>query len=140
MVLRGNMHIGIIAPRFLALLPMLLTLAACGPNADPAAVARGAQLFTDNCEICHRIDADLQSKSAATGPDMQGIVGRKAGTLTDYQYSPAMKAAPIIWDEPTLARFLKEPRAVVPQNQMGFFGLSDPQSIKDLTLFLQSRS
>lgn len=130
----------IFAPRFFGVVPIILALAACGPKADPAAVARGAQVFADNCEICHRIDADLQSKSAATGPDLQGIVGRKAGTLTDYQYSPAMKAASIIWDEPTLASFLKEPQAVVPQNQMGFFGLSDPQSIKDLTLFLQSRS
>jgi cytochrome c len=90
--------------------------------ADPAAAAslsRGRLLFL-KCASCHDLSDRMSQK---TGPNLHGVVGRKAGSLPGFDYSPAMKAHSFVWDRPALERWLKAPNAVVPGTAMAFEGL-----------------
>jgi len=89
--------------------------------AQPAAAGnpRGKLLFL-RCASCHDISA---TASAKIGPNLKGVVGRPSGSLAGYHYSPAMMQAHLVWNEPTLDRWLTQPNAVVPGTAMGFAGL-----------------
>jgi cytochrome c len=90
--------------------------------------ARGKLLY-QACQSCHSIeDNDL-------GPRHRGIVGRRAGSLTDYNYSPALKSAGLIWDPANLDRWLTNPSALVPGTKM-FFKIDDAQSRADIIAYL----
>jgi cytochrome c2 len=82
--------------------------------------------------MCH---SDVQGRSAV-GPSLFGVIGRKAGTLPGYGYSPAMKAADLTWDEATIDRFVQDPRAVVPGTKMSFAGLKNPQQRADVIHYI----
>ena len=92
-------------------------------NAD-----RGKALY-QNCTSCHSIDEN------DIGPKHRGVVGRKAGSLPDYAYSPALKASGIIWDEAHLNRWLTNPSAMVPGTKM-YFLINDPQDRADIIAYL----
>jgi len=82
---------------------------------DPAA---GRQVFR-KCHACHSLDAGKNG----LGPSLAGIVGEKAGTVSGYNSSPAMKASSLVWDAATLDAYLTDPQKVVPGNKMPFPGL-----------------
>jgi cytochrome c len=88
----------------------------------------GKDLY-QSCTSCHSIDEN------DIGPKHRGVVGRKAGTVPDYAYSPALKASGIVWDETNLDRWLTNPSALVPGTKM-FFLLKDPQDRADLIAYL----
>jgi cytochrome c len=92
---------------------------------------RGKTLY-QACAACHSIDEnDL-------GPRHRGVVGRRAGSVDDYVYSPALKNSGLTWDEATLDRWLINPSALVPGTKM-FFQISDPQSRADIIAFLKEQ-
>jgi cytochrome c len=62
----------------------------------------------------------------------------RAGSTADFTYSPAMKASGIVWDEATLARFLRDPDKTVPGNRMRFWGIGDEREMKALLVHLRS--
>jgi cytochrome c len=98
------------------------------PVGDPG---RGKAVY-QACEACHSIDEnDL-------GPRHRGLVGRRAGSIQDYNYSAALKNSGLTWDAPTLDRWLTNPSAVVPGTKM-FFQISDPQSRADVIAFLEQQ-
>ncbi len=72
------------------------------------------------CSVCHSVNGENR-----TGPTLQGIIGRKSGSVPGFRYSHAMKSAAIIWDEASLNRYLEDPQAVVPGNVMPFSGIAD---------------
>ncbi|MBL8577291.1 MAG: c-type cytochrome [Mesorhizobium sp.] len=74
-----------------------------------------------SCAHCHQAGPGARNTS---GPVLTGVLGRKSA-LTDYPYSRAMRAAAIVWDEPTLRAFLKAPQSIVPGTRMAFGGMSD---------------
>jgi cytochrome c2 len=86
-----------------------------------AATVDGAQLFKRYCSVCH----DTEPGKNKLGPSLAGIVGRKAGSLENYVYSPAMRQARFTWDKTALDRYLNNPRAVVPNNKMLFVGVKN---------------
>ncbi len=88
----------------------------------------GKKLYA-NCTGCHSIDEN------DVGPKHRGVVGRKAGTVPDYDYSPALKASGIIWNKETLDRWLTNPSAMVPGTKM-FFVLEDPKARADIIAYL----
>lgn len=99
----------------LALAP--LALAACGESPpDPQAAVAA-------CTSCHSFKPGEPSRA---GPNLAGVLGRTAGALPGFAYSPAMKASGVVWDRETLDRFLANPNAVVPGNRMSFAGVSQP--------------
>jgi cytochrome c len=86
------------------------------------------------CRACHEIGDDAKN---AVGPVLTGVVGRKAGTYPGYAYSEANKTSGIVWDEATLADYLKNPRARVPGTKMIFAGLRKDDDIANVIAFLK---
>ncbi|MCF4997979.1 c-type cytochrome [Pseudomonas syringae] len=115
----------------------LLTFALC--LSTPAFAAgdaeAGAKLFPRLCGGCHQVG---ESARPAFGPELNGIVGRRAGTSANYIYSDAMKSSGITWDRETLTAYLKDPKGVVPGTRMIFWGLSDEEKVDNLLAYLQS--
>lgn len=94
----------------------------------------GAKVFRV-CKTCHRVGPDAKTM---VGPPLNGIVGRKAASLPDYPYSDAMKESGLVFDEATLARYLKAPKATVPNTRMTFAGLRKDEDIADVIAYLKS--
>ncbi len=113
----------------------LLALALCVPSAeagdDPHA---GKAAFDRKCASCHQVGPAARS---GFGPQLNGIVGRKAGAADDYRYSSAMRGSGIVWSDKTLAAFLRAPERVVPGNRMRFWGIGSAQQIDDLLAYLR---
>jgi cytochrome c len=101
--------------------------------ADDGDAARGARLF-GTCAACHALQPDRNM----TGPSLAGLWNRKAGTLTSFhRYSPALKAADVVWAEQTLEPFLQDPAKFIPGNRMTFPGIKDDRARLDLIAFLK---
>ncbi len=92
---------------------------------DPA---HGKSLY-QACQACHSIEEnDL-------GPRHRGVVGRRAGSVPDYNYSPALKSSGLTWDPTTLDRWLSNPSALVPGTKM-YFTVPDAQARADIIAYL----
>jgi len=101
-------------------------MADTAPNGD---AGHGKALY-QGCAACHSIeDNDL-------GPRHRGVVGRKAGVVPDYNYSPALKSSGLTWTEANLDRWLTNPSVLVPGTKM-FFKIDDPQSRADIIAYLK---
>jgi cytochrome c len=94
--------------------------------------ARGEAKFQE-CAACHKLESGVNN----VGPSLHGIIGRKAGELADFRYSPAIKRSGITWTPDTLDAFIKEPQTMVPANRMPYAGLADPAARADLIAYLQ---
>lgn len=94
--------------------------------------ARGEAKFQE-CAACHKLEAGVNN----IGPSLHGIIGRKAGEIADFRYSPAIKRSGITWTPESLDAFIKEPQALVPANRMPYAGLADPAARADLIAYLQ---
>ena len=93
--------------------------------------ARGEKKFAD-CAACHATAPDANS----VGPSLHGVFERKAGTLADFRYSPAMKRSGITWTAQTLDTFLADPQKVVPANRMPYAGMTEAGDRADLIAYL----
>jgi cytochrome c len=101
-----------------------LALLATSARADEPA---GAEL--QKCKICHALD---EAGGNRVGPSLHGVFGRMAGTAAGFAYSDAMKASGIVWDDETLAKFLRDPKDSLPGNRMSFPGIKDDALLHDL--------
>ncbi|HKH95252.1 MAG TPA: cytochrome c family protein [Beijerinckiaceae bacterium] len=95
--------------------------------------AAGEKVFAQ-CRACHQIGETAKN---AVGPVLNGLFGRKAGTVEGYSYSPANKNSGITWDEATFREYIKDPKAKIPGTKMIFPGLKDEKRIDDLVAFLK---
>jgi cytochrome c len=96
--------------------------------------AAGKVLFTQKCAICHSA-VEGQNK---IGPSLWGVVGRKAGTLSTYTYSDAMKNANRTWDAATLSDYLTDPRGKIPGIKMIFAGLPSETDRQNVVAYLST--
>ncbi len=97
-------------------------------TAVPGDPAHGKTLY-QACQACHSIDEnDL-------GPKHRGVVGRRAGSIADYNYSLALKSSGLTWDPTTLDRWLSNPSALVPGTKM-YFTIPDAQARADIIAYL----
>jgi len=103
--------------------------------ANAAGDIQAGKLAFAKCASCHQVGP---SARAAFGPQLNGIIGRKAGASSDFQYSAAMKNAGFIWTEEKLRAFIKEPGDVVPGNKMRFFGVGNAQQIDNLLAYMRT--
>lgn len=94
--------------------------------------AKGQAVF-QRCAICHRAE---KGGGNGLGPNLFGIVGRKAGSVPNFAYSAAMKNSGITWTTDKLAAYIAHPAAVVPGNRMAFAGIGNPQMVNDLIAYL----
>ena len=114
-----------------------LALAAVAIAATMGAVmaqdlAAGEQSFR-KCLPCHSVGEDARNK---IGPVLNGIDGRKSGTVADYSYSEANKKAEITWSEATFKDYIQNPMAKVPGTKMAFAGIKNEKEAADLWAFL----
>jgi cytochrome c len=90
-----------------------LALLADGALAQPPGnPAKGADVFNDRCASCHVLGGTAQ------GPNLVGVVGRRAGADAGYPYSDPLKASGLTWTPATLDRFLQDPQKLVPGTAM----------------------
>lgn len=105
-------------------------LVATGAHAADA--AHGKVVF-QRCAICHRTD---KGGGNGLGPNLFGVVNRKAASVAGFNYSPAMKSSGITWTADKLTAYVAHPSAVVPGNRMAFAGLNDPAQQADVVAYL----
>ena len=101
----------------------------CGA-ADPAA---GKAVF-NRCRICHTVEAGGRN---GAGPNLHGLFGRKAGSVENFAYSPAMKNSGVVWDEATLAKLSARPETVHPGRPDGVPRHASDKEVADLLAYLQ---
>jgi cytochrome c len=94
-----------------------------------ADIEHGKVVF-EACAACHT------DKPDALGPNLAGVIGRKAGSRDDFRYSNAMQRAGFVWDAASLRQYLADPQAKVKGNRMPFSGLGDPKDIDDVIAYL----
>ena len=117
---------------------LVACLFACtAPAVQAADVANGQRLFVLRCASCHAVGP---SARAGFGPQLNAVIGRRAGSTPDFRYSPAMLKSNIVWNEKTLAAFLDSPDDLVPGTKMRFWGMSDAKQVGDLLAYLRSIS
>jgi cytochrome c len=129
---------------------LTLTLSACGqPESGPSqetssavapaatASANAAPASWNQCAICHKAEAGAAN---GLGPNLHGILGRKAGTVAGFTYSPAMKDSGIIWDEATLDAYIEKPQGKVPGTRMSFAGQADKAKRDEIIAWLKTKS
>jgi cytochrome c len=107
------------------------TLSAAGASAGDAAA--GEKLFNQKCKACHKIG---EGATNSIGPELNGVIGSKAGTVEGYSFSEALKGAGLVLDEATFKDFIVAPRTKVPGTKMVFAGLSKETDRDNLYAFL----
>jgi len=112
----------------------LLALASVGISPAQAQDAAAGEKVFAVCKACHQIGENAKN---GVGPELNGVIGRKAGSVPGYNYSAANKNSGLTWDEPTFSEYIKDPKAKVPGTKMAFAGLKDEKKINDLTAFLK---
>ncbi|MGD9828585.1 MAG: cytochrome c family protein [Hyphomicrobiaceae bacterium] len=123
--------------RLLTIAAVALLSAPLATAASAADVESGKELF-GKCKSCHTVGPDAKH---GVGPQLNGIVGRKAGSLADFKYSDSMKAEAakgLVWTEATLDKYLANPKAVVPAGSMVFAGFKDKADRDDVIAYLKS--
>jgi len=108
-----------------------LTMLSTGAVAEE----QGETLFKKNCAICHTLEAGKNK----IGPNLAGVVGRKAGSVPGFAYSAANKNSGDIWDAQTLDTYLADPRKFMPGTKMVFAGLKNPEDRKALIEYLKGQ-
>jgi cytochrome c len=86
------------------------------------------------CKACHSVEAGKNG----VGPSLAGVYGRKAGTLAGFKFSDPHAKSGLTWDEPTLTKYLADPKGVIPGNKMVFAGLKNPADVAAVIAYLKS--
>jgi cytochrome c len=95
-------------------------------------VAAGETSFR-KCAPCHSIGPDATNK---VGPELNGLNGRKSGTVDGFNYSDANKNSGITWGEAVFKEYIKDPRAKVPGTKMIFAGIKNEKELGDLWAYV----
>ena len=93
----------------------------------------GEKVFTQ-CRACHQVGEGAKN---LVGPLLNGLFGRKSGTVEGYSYTDANKTSGISWDEATFREYIVDPNGKIPGTKMAFAGLKNPQQVTDLIAYLK---
>ncbi|HVW72825.1 MAG TPA: c-type cytochrome [Rhizomicrobium sp.] len=99
---------------------------------DPKA---GAEVFK-RCAVCH---TDDKGGGDGLGPNLSGVVGRKAATRPGFAYSAPLKKSGLVWNEANLTKWVAGPARVVPGTKMTFAGLSSKKQQADVVAYLATK-
>ena len=106
---------------------------------DPELLAAGENAFK-KCKACHQVGEGAENK---TGPQLNNLIGRVAGSVEGFRYSKVFASANesgLVWDDATLAEFLAAPKAYLKGTKMSFAGFKDQDDITAVTAYLRSLS
>jgi cytochrome c len=92
----------------------------------------GATSFK-KCAACHDVGETAKNK---VGPVLNGLEGRKTGTVAGYNYSEANKNSGIVWSEASFVDYIKDPKAKIPSTKMVFAGIKNENEAKNLWAYL----
>jgi cytochrome c len=120
----------IIAPT----MSVVLTFAATAAVAQSGDATRGERLFNQQCKSCHTVDKDGRN---GIGPNLHGMFGHKAGAMQGFAFSEAMQKSGIVWDDKSVAEYLKDPKARVPDGKMVYAGLKQQAQLDDMIAYLK---
>jgi cytochrome c len=95
-------------------------------------LAAGEQSFR-KCLPCHAVGSDARNK---VGPLLNGLEGRKSGTIEGYSYSEPNKNSGIVWSADSFKEYIKDPRARIPGTKMVFAGIKNEKEITDLWAYI----
>ncbi len=104
------------------------------PEGDPA---KGAKIFKQRCAQCHTTEKVCQNHAVRlycvcvhyqggkhkTGPNLNGLIGRKTGQAAGFSYTQANQNKGITWGPDTLFIYLEAPKKYIPGTKMVFAGL-----------------
>ncbi|MDB5374444.1 MAG: cytochrome c family protein [Belnapia sp.] len=116
----------------------LLSAAALLSAPAHAQDAEAGQRVFNQCRACHTINEGGRN---GVGPNLHGIVGRKAASLEGFRYSASIREKAeggLTWDETSLRAYIANPKAVVPAGSMSYPGLRNEQQLNDLIAYLKS--
>lgn len=113
-----------------------IALAAAGPALARGDAAKGKLVF-GQCSICHKID---KTGSKGIGPNLYGVVGRPAGAVAGFVYSPALAKLKLPWTAQRLDGFLASPARAVPGTRMPFAGLKTAADREDVIAYIVAAS
>lgn len=111
----------------------LCVLSASAGHSWAQSAEAGERIFTQ-CRACHQVGENARN---LVGPQLNGLFGRKTGSVEGYSYTPANKNADITWDEKTFADYIADPKAKIPGTKMVFAGLKNPEQVADLIAFVK---
>ena len=120
-----------IGPMRAAMMVLMMTLLPVGAVRADGDPVRGEARFQE-CAACHKLEAGANE----VGPSLHGIFTRKAGELTDFRFSPAMKRSGIVWTPETLEQYIADPQATVPANRRPYAGMASASDRADLIAYL----
>ncbi len=110
----------------------LVSLAVSSLAANAADPAKGAGVFR-KCAQCHTIE---KGGGNGMGPNLFGVVGRKAASLSDFSYSGPLKASGVVWTPDKLTKWVSGPGRMVPGTKMMFSGLTSKNQQADVVAYL----
>ena len=116
--------------------PVALALLAGAGTADAQGDPEKGEKVFNKCKACHVVDKEQNR----VGPHLVGIFGRPAGSVEGFKYSDAMQSSDVVWDEETMAAYLKDPKGYIAGNRMVFPGLRKDEEIADLLAYLKEES
>lgn len=114
------------------LVAALISVAGAGVAAAQD-LAAGATSYK-KCAACHDVGPTAKNK---VGPLLNGLDGRKSGTIAGYSYSEANKASGITWNEQSFLEYIKDPKAKIPNTKMAFAGIKNETEAKALWAYLK---
>jgi cytochrome c len=118
---------------------MALLLAATGlAHAQAAGDPVAGKVVFAKCMICHKVGVGAMN---GVGPQLNGIIGRKSGTVPGYMYSEANKTSNVTWTEDVMAKYLPAPMAFMPGTKMTFPGLTGatgPADVANVISYLKT--
>ena len=124
------------AGRTLSILAIAAVMLWAWPAAAEGDAAKGESIFIENCAPCH---FEFKANGNNVGPNLSGVLGRRAGTFPGFNYSPAMRAAGHVWSEEILLRYLIAPKKLIPNIKMSFKGFPDAQSRRDVVAYIKKQ-
>jgi cytochrome c len=116
-----------------ATMSVVLTFAATMALAQSGDATRGERLFNQQCKACHTVEKGGRN---GIGPNLFGIFGQKAAAVEGFSFSEAMQKSGITWDDKTMADYLKDPKARVPDGKMVYAGLKQQAQVDDMVAYL----
>ena len=125
--------------RPIQILAALLTLSVAPAFAEEAGNAAAGERVFNQCRACHTIN---RGGRAMVGPNLFGIVGRRAGAAEGFRYSPAMREKHeqnFVWTLDNLRAYIRHPKEVVPRGSMSYPGLRNEEQLNNLLAYLQAQ-